>query len=434
MTDVTVPRRSTPGEVPDRRRQFLAGTIGHLVEWYDWSAYAYLAIFFADKFFPQDSASSLVPMLGTFGVFAVGFLARPFGGLVLGAFGDRYGRRAALTLSIAMMGGGSLLIAVLPTYAQVGVVAPVLLVVARLAQGISTGGEWGAASAFMVESAPPHRRGLYSSFLYVGSNIGKIALTSSGALLIALTGERAMGDYGWRILFGVGAALALVGWWIRRGAAETSSHAAEIRAGKAARPGIFEFVRRHPVPTLQVLGISLGPAAVFYTWTAYLPAYAVIAGGVTKGQALTAGTISLVVFAIAQPIAGVLSDRIGRKPLLLVHSVGFCAGTVPLLDLAGGSMLRLILVQAAGLLLLSCMTAIAAAVMVEIFPARVRVTGIGVPYSVAVAVFGGTAPTIATALQATGHVSWYGWYLVGCTALTLITVLTLRETYRTPLS
>lgn len=434
MTDMTAALSSPSAtKVTHRRRQLIAGTIGHLVEWFDWSAYAYLAIFFADQFFPKNSDSSLVPLLGAFGVFAVGFLARPFGGLALGAFGDRYGRRAALTLSIALMGGGSLLIAISPTYAQAGVLAPVLLVVARLVQGLSTGGEWGAASAFMVESAPSHRRGLYSSFLYVGSNIGKIALTGAGGLLIAALGEQAMEDYGWRILFGAGALLAAVGWWIRRGAEETSAQAKHIRAGAVVRPGVFEFVRRYPAKTFQILGITLGPAVAFYTWTAYIPTYAVTAGGIDKGQALTAATVSLVVFAIAQPLAGMLSDRIGRKPLMLVYAVGFIAVTVPLLGAIGGSVRSLILVQVTGLLLLSCTTAIAAAVGVEIFPARVRVSGISVPYALSVAIFGGTAPMIATALQSAGHAGWFGWYVVACTAVTLITILTLRETHRAPL-
>ncbi|QKW10183.1 MFS transporter [Streptomyces sp. NA04227] len=433
MTDVTAaPSSPSTTKVTNRRRQLIAGTIGHLVEWFDWSAYAYLAIFFADQFFPRNSDSSLVPLLATFGVFAVGFLARPFGGLALGTFGDRYGRRAALTLSIALMGGGSLLIALTPTYDQIGVLAPVLLVVARLVQGLSTGGEWGAASAFMVESAPSHRRGLYSSFLYVGSNIGKIALTGAGGLLIATLGEQAMEDYGWRLLFGTGALLAVVGWWIRRGAEETSAQAGHIRTGGVERPGVFEFVRCYPVQTFQIFGIIVGPAVAFYTWTAYLPAYAVTSGGIDKGQALTAATVSLVGFAIAQPLVGMLSDRIGRKPLMLIYAVGFIVGTVPLLG-AIGSVQSLILVQVTGLLLLSCSTAIAAAVMVEIFPARVRVSGISVPYSLSVAIFGGTTPMIATALQSAGHANWFGWYVVACTAVTLITVLTLRETHRAPL-
>ncbi|RVU23246.1 MFS transporter [Streptomyces antnestii] len=419
-------------KVPNRRRQLIAGTIGHLVEWFDWSAYAYLAVFFADQFFPKQSGAGLVPLLATFGVFAVGFLARPFGGLALGAFGDRYGRRAGLSLSIALMGGGSLLVAVCPTYAQIGVLAPVLLVIARLVQGLATGGEWGAASAFMVESAPSHRRGLYSSFLYVGSNIGKIALTGAGGLLVAALGEQAMEGYGWRILFGTGALLAVVGWWIRRSAEETAAHAGH-RAGAIERPGVFEFVRRYPAQTFQIFGLTLGPAVAFYTWTAYLPTYAVTAGGIDKGQAMTAATVSLVAFAIAQPFVGMVSDRIGRKPLMLLYAIGFIVGTVPLLSAIGDTVQSLILVQGTGLLLLSGTTAIAAAVSVELFPAQVRVSGISVPYALSVAVFGGTAPVIATALQSAGHAGWFGWYVVACTAVTLITVLTLRETHRAPL-
>lgn len=424
MTDMT-PAATTPRRPLNSRRQLFAGTFGHLVEWFDWAAYAYLAIFFADAFFPADAGSSLVPMLGAFGVFAVGFLARPFGGLVLGAFGDRYGRRAALTLSISLMGVGSLVIALSPTYATVGIAAPLVLVLARLLQGVSTGGEWGAASSFIVESAPPGRRGLYSSFLYVGSNIGKITLTLAGAGLLGLLGGEAMAAYGWRILFGVGAALALVGWYIRRNAVETAEPVAT-----GGRPRPLDFLRHHPRATLQVFGLALGPAVAFYTWTAYLPALTTTDGGMDKTTSLLVSTATLVLFTIAQPLAGALSDRMGRKPVLIASCLLFVVGAAPALGAIDGTVVNLVLVQGAGLVALSGVTSLAAATMVELFPARLRVSGISFPYALAVAVFGGTAPLLGTALQGAGSVTGYGLYVSATMLLTLVTVLTFPETHR----
>lgn len=429
MTDVT-PAEARAGTAPNSRRQLFAGTFGHLVEWFDWAAYAYLAIFFADAFFPSGAGSGVVPMLGAFGVFAVGFLARPFGGLVLGAFGDRYGRRAALTLSISLMGLGSLVIALTPTYATIGAAAPLLLVFARLLQGVSTGGEWGAASSFIVESAPDGRRGLYSSFLYVGSNIGKIALTLTGAGLIGLLGAGAMEDYGWRILFGIGAALALVGWYIRRASTETS-HGVGAAAGPRPRP--LDFLRRHPRATLQVFGLSLGPAVAFYTWTAYLPALATTDGGMDRTTSLLVSTATLLLFTVAQPLAGLLSDRVGRRPVLIGSCLVFVLGAAPALGVLDGTVATLLLVQGAGLVALSGVTAISAATMVELFPARLRVSGISFPYALAVAVFGGTAPLVGTALQGAGSVTGYGLYVSATMLLTLVAVLTFPETHRRPL-
>jgi MFS transporter, MHS family, alpha-ketoglutarate permease len=433
---MTGPASTAPTPHPDRLvprrhplRQLAAASVGNAAEWYDWYAYSYLALYFADRIFPKGAANSLVPLLSAFAVFAVGFFMRPVGGLLLGIVADRRGRRAALTVTILMMGGGSLLVAVTPTYAAAGVLAPVVLVIARLIQGLSVGGEFAAATTFLVESAGPGRRGFFSSFQYVSTAIGQLISAGIAALLAHELTHGQMSAWGWRIPFAFGAVISLVGFWIRRGAAETRSE--EMRS--APRPGLFEGLRRHPRESLLICGITVGGTIAYYTWTTYLPTYADVNVGFDKGDALTIGTISLAFFAVLQPLGGMLSDRIGRKPLLLGFAVGFAVLAVPLLHLITKSFVSLLLVSCAGMVLLTGYTAIAAAVNAEVFPARVRAAGIGFPYSLTVALFGGTAPYVGTWLKQAGHADWFPWYVAVLCLVSACVYLALPETARRPL-
>ncbi|WP_179166688.1 MFS transporter [Streptomyces sp. CB03238] len=396
---------------PARRpaRQLLAASVGNAVEWYDWYAYTFLATYIAGQIFPKSSGNSLVPLLSTFAVFAVGFFMRPVGGLLMGAVADRHGRRAALTVTILLMGGSSLLVGLTPTYAAAGVLAPVVLVAARLLQGLSVGGEFAASTTFLVESAGPGRRGLFSSFQYVSTTIGQLAASGIAAALVSGLGERQMDGWGWRVPFLVGAVLSLVGFWIRRGAEETLQHTPDRADGP--RPGLFDALRRHPRESLLICGITAGGTIAYYTWTSYLPTYAELNAGVDKADALLAGTLSLGFFALLQPLGGLLSDRYGRKPLLLFFGVGFALLSVPLLRSIGDSFGSLLLVQCAGMVLLTGFTSISAAVNAEIFPARVRAAGIGFPYSLTVALFGGTAPYVGTLFKDVGHPGLFPWYV-----------------------
>ncbi|MEU5210155.1 MFS transporter [Streptomyces sp. NPDC020742] len=419
---------------PSRLRQLAAASIGNAVEWYDWYAYSFLAVYFAEQIFPTGAGNSLVPLLSTFAVFAVGFFMRPVGGLLMGAVADRRGRRAALTLTILLMGGGSLLVAFTPTYAATGVVAPVVLVLARLVQGLSVGGEFAASTTFLVESAGPGRRGLFSSFQYVSTTVGQLLASGTAALLAALLTEQQMGQWGWRIAFLGGALLSLLGLWIRRGAQETlppSAGETQTPAQRtAARPGLFEALRRHPRQSLLICGITAGGTLAYYTWTTYLPTYAQVNAGFDKGEALTVGTLSLAFFALLQPLGGMLSDRIGRKPLLLGFSLGFVVLAVPLLHLVTDAFISLLLVQCAGMVLLTGYTAVAAAVNAEVFPARVRAAGIGFPYSLTVALFGGTAPYVGTWFEESGHPDLFPWYVAGLCLVSFLVYLSLPETAR----
>lgn len=410
---------------PARRpvRQLLAASVGNAVEWYDWYAYTFLATYIAGQVFPQGSGNSLVPLLSTFAVFAVGFFMRPVGGLLMGAVADRHGRRAALTVTILLMGGSSLLVGLTPTYASAGVLAPVVLVGARLLQGLSVGGEFAASTTFLVESAGPGRRGLFSSFQYVSTTAGQLAASGIAAALVSGLTAGAMEGWGWRVPFVLGAVLSLVGFWIRRGAQETlaTGHA------EKPRPGLFDALRHHPRQSLLICGITAGGTIAYYTWTSYLPTYAELNAGIAKSDALLAGTISLAFFALLQPVGGLLSDRYGRKPLLLFFGIGFALLSVPLLRSINGSFTSLLLVQCAGMVLLTGFTSISAAVNAEIFPARVRAAGIGFPYSLTVALFGGTAPYIGTLFKELGRPGLFPWYVAALCLVSTAVYLRLPE-------
>ncbi len=364
-------------------------------------------------------------------MFAVGFFMRPLGGLLLGSVADRIGRRNALTVTILMMGGGSLLMAVLPTYEQVGLLAPVLLMIARLVQGLSIGGEFAASTTFLVESAPPGRRGFFASFQYISTTIGQLLASGFTALLAMLLAADDMDGWGWRIPFAVGAAIALVGFWIRRGTEEAHPAKAALDAGH--RPPLFEALRRYPRQSLLIGAVTVAGTVTYYTWTTYLPTYAQVNNGFAAADALLAGTIALAFFAVIQPLGGMVSDRWGRRPLLLVFAGGFALGVVPMLGLIGSSWISLVLVGCAGMVLLTGYTSIAAALNAELFPGHVRAAGIGFPYSLAVALFGGTAPYLATWLSSSGHPTWFPYYVAVLAALGFGVYLRLPETAHRPL-
>lgn len=407
-------------------RQLSAASVGNAVEWYDWYAYTFLATYIADQVFPKGTGNSLVPLLSTFAVFAVGFFMRPVGGLLMGAVADRRGRRAALTVTILLMGGSSLLVGLTPTYAAAGVFAPVVLVVARLLQGLSVGGEFAASTTFLVESAGPGRRGLFSSFQYVSTTAGQLIASGVSAWLVAWLSEGQMSGWGWRVPFWLGGLLSVVGFWIRRGAQET-------RSAEHQRPGLFDALRLHPRASLLIGGITAGGTLAYYTWTSYLPTYAELNADVAKGDALLAGTISLAFFMVLQPIGGLLSDRYGRRPLLLFSGVGFAVLVVPLLHALDDSFLTLLLVQSAGMVLLTGFTSISAAVNAEVFPARVRAAGIGFPYSLTVALFGGTAPYMGTLFKEIGSSWLFPWYVALLCVVSSVVYLRLPETAHTEL-
>jgi MHS family alpha-ketoglutarate permease-like MFS transporter len=407
-------------------RQIAAASVGNAVEWYDWYIYTFLTPVFAKRIFGGDEVSAV---LSSFAVFAVGFFLRPVGGLLIGWLADRWGRKNTLTLTILLMGFGSLLLAVTPSYAAVGVWSPIIFVLGRLVCGLSIGGEFAANTTFLVESAPSGRRGFYSSFQYVSTTVGQLIASGLSAVLAASLTADQLGSWGWRIGFAVGAVIALVGLVIRRSAEETRAVVAP-----AERPRLFEALTRYPKAALLVCGVTVGGTIAYYTWTTYLPTYSQQAG-VPLSRALLVSTISLAFFALIQPLVGHLSDRVGRRPLLLFFTIAFGVGVVPALALirTGPSFGVLLAVSLLGMVVLSGFTAISAAVNAEIVPGRVRAAGIGFPYSLTVAAFGGTAPFVGTLFAKLGHPGLFGWWVVLLVAVTLVVVLVLPETAKQPL-
>lgn len=403
-------------------RQIVAASIGNAVEWYDWYIYTFLTpIFAAQVFAPGDPVAQV---LSAFAVFAVGFFLRPIGGLLIGWAADRWGRKNTLTATILMMGLGSLIIGLTPTYESAGILAPMILVFGRLVAGFSIGGEFAANTTFLVESAPPGRRGFFSSFQYVSTTAGQLVASGVATILaFALTQEQLSG-WGWRIGFFIGAVIALVGLIIRVSAEETR----DVHQG-TRRPGLFEAILRHPRESLLICGVTIAGTIAYYSWTTYLPTFAQQNGHPTQ-QALLISTISLAFFGLIQPVTGALSDRIGRRPLLIAFAAAFVIGIVPALALISSDhgFAGLLIITLIGMVFLSGFTSISAALNAELIPGRVRASGIGFPYSLTVALFGGTAPYMGTWFKQLGNPGLFGWYLAGLCLISLIVYVFLRET------
>ncbi|GGE07627.1 MFS dicarboxylate transporter [Polymorphobacter glacialis] len=410
---------------PSQIRQIAGGAAGNLVEWFDWYAYSAFALYFAPAFFPKGD--TLAQALNTAGIFFIGFLMRPIGGWLLGLYADRQGRKAALTLSVALMCAGSLLIAIAPTYAQIGIGAPIILLVARLVQGLSVGGEYGASATFMSEVAEERRRGFLASFQYVTLIAGQLLALGLLIVMQAVLTEAELMDWGWRVPFVVGALCAVVVFFLRRGLVETAAFKAVTAA---EHKGLMRRLLAHPRPLLTVLALTAGGSLAFYTFTTYMQKYLVLSAGWSKIDATRISAFALLGYMCLQPLVGALSDRIGRRPLLIIFGVLGTILTVPAMHAIGGATDRLsgfILIMAA-LTVLSCYTAISGLVKAEMFPANIRALGVGLPYGIAVAIFGGSAEYVALAFKSAGHESGFFWYVSIMCAVALTAAYLLPDT------
>jgi MHS family alpha-ketoglutarate permease-like MFS transporter len=408
-----------------RLRSIFGGSIGNLIEWYDFYVYNFFALYFAKSFFPN--ASPTVQLLNTFGIYALGFLIRPVGGWVLGVYADRAGRKAALTLSVTLMCAGSFLIAISPTYATLGIGAPVLLLVARLIQGISLGGEYGTSATYLSEIAISKHRGFYSSFQYVtligGQVFGSVTLL---AMQQAYTGAE-LEAWGWRIPFAIGALLSLFGLYLRRNLEETDAFK---KVAATPRGNLLRELMKHPKEILLVFGLTMGGTTAFYTYTTYMPTFLVNTVKLSRDQATQISFITLVIYAALQPVFGAVSDVIGRRPVLMWFGILGTLGTVPMLTTLGAThsyLVALGLIMAA-LLVVSGYTSINAVVKAELFPAGVRALGVGLPYAVAASVFGGTAPYIALWFKSSGNESGFYWYVTVLIFLSLLVYTFMGDT------
>jgi MFS transporter, MHS family, alpha-ketoglutarate permease len=406
----------------------IRGSLGNLIEWYDWYAYAAFSIYFAGVFFPSGNPTA--QLLNTAGIFAVGFLIRPLGGWLLGWYADRSGRRAALTLSVTMMGAGSLGIAVLPGYAQIGALAPILLVALRLLQGLSLGGEYGTSATYLSEVATPNRRGFYSSFQYVTLTSGQLLALGVQIILQQVLTSEQLHAWGWRIAFVIGAAAAVTVMWLRRTMDESASYKLAVETN--SERGSLRVLLSYPRECLTVVGLTLGGTIAFYTFTTYMQKFMINTTGLPKEQVTWINFAALIIFVGLQPLIGALSDRIGRRPILIAFGIGATLCTVPLLSAVShaDSALSAFGLMLIGLVIVSGYTSINAVVKAELFPARIRALGVGLPYALTVAIFGGTTEYVALALKNIGHENWFFFYVAGCGLISLLVYVFMGESSR----
>ena len=416
-----------PEMTPFRRiKSIFGGSVGNLVEWYDWYVYSALAIYFAPIFFPNSSPTA--QLLNASGIFAIGFLARPLGSWIMGVYADRYGRKAALTISVLVMSFGSLMIAVVPGYDSIGVAAPIILLAARLLQGLSVGGEYGTSATYLSEMALEKNRGFYSSFQYVTLIMGQLL-----ALVILIVLQRfvlAPGElevWGWRIPFVIAAAAAVVAFYLRRGIEETPAF---TNSREKIDRGTLTELARHPGAVLTVVGLTMGGTVCFYTYTTYMQKFMVNTSGFTKDTATLISTLALFVFMLLQPMVGALSDKVGRRPILITFGILASLTTVPLLSALGTTQDAVLAfgLNMMGLVIVSGYTSINAVVKAELFPAHVRALGVGLPYAITVSIFGGTAEYIALWLKSIGYESTFYWYVTCCACVSLVVYTAMKDT------
>jgi MHS family alpha-ketoglutarate permease-like MFS transporter len=419
--------------IDQRLKAIIGGSIGNLVEWYDWYAYSAFSLYFASSFFPNNDQTA--QLINTAGIFAVGFIMRPIGGYIFGKLADTHGRKKAMTLSVLLMSFGSLMIALSPGYNTIGILAPVILLVARLLQGLSVGGEYGTSATYLSEVALASRRGFYSSFQYVTLIGGQLLAVGLQLLLqrIFLTSDQ-LHEWGWRIPFVIGAGLSLVALYLRQNLQETAAFVTQQKK-EPAKNNHLKRLLQHPKAILTVVGLTLGGTVAFYTYSTYMQKFLVNTTGLSKDQSTLLTFCSLLLFALLQPAFGGLSDRTGRKPLLIAFGVLGTIFTIPLFIAlqSASDLLSIFLLIMSALIIVSGYTSINAVVKAELFPVEVRAMGVGLPYSLTVAIFGGTAEYIALWLKQAGHEDWYYYYVTICILISLMVYLIMADTKKTSL-
>jgi Arabinose efflux permease len=411
----------------DRIKAIVGGSLGNLVEWYDWYVYSAFAIYFSPYFFPKTNQTA--QLLNTAGIFAVGFLMRPFGGWFFGKIADRNGRKTAMTISILIMCLGSLIIACVPGYSAIGIAAPALLFFARVIQGLSVGGEYGTSATYLSEMATPNNRGFYSSFQYVTLIGGQlIALGIQLILQKLILNDEQLHAWGWRIPFFIGALLSFIAFYIRNKLHETVEF--EDAKSHIRNKNLFKELFNYPKAILTVVGLTLGGTIAFYTYSIYMQKYLVNTVHLSISQSTFLSFITLFLFACIQPLYGKLSDKWGRKPLLITFGVGGTLLTIPLFIAINNAHTvwdAFVFIMIA-LLIVSCYTSINAVVKAELFPAKIRALGVGFPYAVTTAIFGGTAEYLALWLKSKGHEFYFYIYVTICIFISLIVYITMRDT------
>jgi MHS family proline/betaine transporter-like MFS transporter len=415
------------------RRAIVGASVGNTVEWFDFAVYGYLAVTLGAVFFPSEDPT--ISLLSSFAVFGVAFVMRPLGGLFFGPLGDRIGRQRTLATVIILMSISTFVIALLPGYATIGIWAPILLVLARLLQGFSAGGEFGGASAFIAEYSPDNRRGFLVSWLEFSTLIGFILGSTSVLVLSSVLSEEALTSWGWRIPFLIAGPLGLIGLYIRLRLDDTPEFRALESAGEVSQSPFKETVTQNWKPILQVAGLVIIQNAGFYIVLTYMQTYITEQLGFSTTSASLSTVLTLLVGMVLIPPLGALSDRVGRKPVLMASCVGFVVLTYPLfLLLNAGNLAGAIAAHVALGALLAVYLSTTIAALTELFPTRVRYGGFSIGYNISVAIFGGAAPFLATYLiSVTGNPLSPAFYLIAAAIATAVTLLTIKETARTPL-
>ncbi|MFM0258858.1 MFS transporter [Paraburkholderia sediminicola] len=393
----------------EQKKAIAAATLGTIVEFADWIIYATFASLFSRHFFPAHNEK--ISLLSAFAVFAVGFIMRPIGGAVLGAYADRHGRKNGLALSVALMAGSSLVIAVCPGYAAIGMVAPIILVVARLVQGFAAGGEFGSASTFLIESSAPSRRGFTGSWQHFAVNAGVLVAALIGYILTSCISEQSMASWGWRLAFAIAGLMGFVALWVRLSVSETEAFKKTVVNHQKRRHPFLVLVGEHRRAALRVIGIAMAGNLSVYFWLVLFPTFAHMRTGLPLRDGFSASVISIVVSLFAIPFFGKLSDRIGRRPVLLAFAGGSAVFAWPSLHFLANDFWTDTVIVTIGMLLSSGFTATCAAVMAEQFPAEIRATGVALPYAISATLFGGTLPYIVTAMSNAGF-SDYIWVYI----------------------
>jgi MHS family alpha-ketoglutarate permease-like MFS transporter len=416
MDTTATPHAVDPHDTRRRIFAIVGASSGNLVEWFDFYVYAFCSLYFAPAFFPSGDRTT--QLLNTAGVFAAGFLMRPIGGWLFGRIADKHGRRAAMMISVLMMCGGSLVIAVVPTYAQIGALAPFILLLARLFQGLSVGGEYGTSATYMSEVALKGRRGFFASFQYVTLIGGQLCALLVLVVLQQLLTTAELKAWGWRIPFAVGALTALVSLYLRKSLQETQTVASRTAKGAGTIRGAWQ----HKGAFLRVIGFTAGGSLIFYTFTTYMQKYLVNTAGMNTKVASNVMTAALFVYMVLQPVFGALSDRIGRRTSMLFFGVLSVLGTVPLMHALAtvSSPYAAFGLITVALAIVSFYTSISGLIKAEMFPPEVRAMGVGLSYAIANAVFGGSAEYVALWFKQAGTEPTFYWYVTALCALSLV--------------
>ena len=416
MDSTATPHAVDPHDTRRRIFAIVGASSGNLVEWFDFYVYAFSALYFAPAFFPSGDRTT--QLLNTAGVFAAGFLMRPIGGWLFGRIADKHGRRSAMMTSVLMMCGGSLLIAVLPTYAQIGALAPFLLLVARLFQGLSVGGEYGTSATYMSEVALQGRRGFFASFQYVTLIGGQLCAVLVLVILQQLLTTAELKAWGWRIPFVVGALTALIALYLRKSLHETQTASART----AEHAGTIRGAWQHKGAFLRVIGFTAGGSLIFYTFTTYMQKYLVNTAHMETKTASNVMTGALFVYMVLQPVFGALSDRIGRRNSMLLFGALSVLGTVPLMKALATvtTPLAAFGLITVALAIVSFYTSISGLIKAEMFPPEVRAMGVGLSYAIANAVFGGSAEYVALWFKQAGTESTFYWYVTALCAVSFV--------------